>query len=446
MASGDEESGVVTFRTSGSTGVPKTVVKTEASLRADAACLARTFTGMLDGHPTVVSTIQPHHMYGQLWRIRLPEAAGCPVDPAIVLSPDELSARVSAYPSVLFVTTPSFLEKLVADPAAATLPRRFAGIVTSGSLLRKELAERVAATLGRFPVEIFGSTETGSVAWRSQGEGEAWRVFDGVSVAAEPDGRLRVDSPFCETRPTVMGDGVELLSPRSFLLKGRMDRCVKILEKMVSLPQVEAALQTHPYLATAHAVASDTAVQRIWVLATLSEAGRRALKQSTYHDLIRAISRSVGERLPREALFRRIRFVSSLPYNPQGKLTCERVLPILKSPLQEPVVEGWQADGGRVSATLTFIPDAVYFQGHFPGFPVLPGVTQLFFLQRYAEGAFGVNLFPGRVTRLKFLKPILPRQPVHMEIVRLAEGRFSFTLASDAGEPYTSGVFECGTP
>ena len=445
MASEEESRRVTEFLTSGSTGVPKRIVKTEASLEADAACLARTFSAWLKARPTVVSTVQPHHMYGQLWRIRMPQAAGCPVDPAMVLSPDELLARVVRCPSVLFVTTPSFLEKLVDDPIVRALPRRFAGVVTSGSLLRQPLSARVEALMGVSPIEIFGSTETGSVAWRQQRDGAAWRVFDGVEIAAEPDGRLRVDSPFCVTRPFVMSDGVTLLSPRSFLLEGRRDRCVKILERMVALPQVEAALQTHPYIDSAHAVASDTAVPRIWVLATLTDAGKAALKASTYHDVIRTLSLAMGESLPPQAVFRRIRFVSSLPYNPQGKLTRERVLPLLKSPLQEPVAEDWRFDGERLTASLTFIPDAVYFQGHFPGFAVLPGVAQLFFIQRFLEHTFRVSPFPGRLTRLKFLKPILPRRTVHLELERLSGDRFSFRL-SDGQTACTSGVFECGTP
>ena len=43
-----------------------------------------------------LATIEPDHMYGTLWRVMLPAAAGCRVDPEIILSPESLVEKMRA--------------------------------------------------------------------------------------------------------------------------------------------------------------------------------------------------------------------------------------------------------------------------------------------------------------------------------------------------------------
>ena len=73
----------VVFHTSGSTSQPKTIVKTFESLAKEVAF----HRAWLHPSPDTVflSTIEPDHMYGTLWRVMLPAAAGCRVDPEIIL-------------------------------------------------------------------------------------------------------------------------------------------------------------------------------------------------------------------------------------------------------------------------------------------------------------------------------------------------------------------------
>ena len=106
----------VIFHTSGSTGGPKQIVRTSASLDADAASLVKTFSSIWSSAPVVVSTVRPEHMYGSLWRVRAPAIAGSFVDPSVVISVEELALLIKKYGRVLFVTTPSFLEKALQPP------------------------------------------------------------------------------------------------------------------------------------------------------------------------------------------------------------------------------------------------------------------------------------------------------------------------------------------
>lgn len=422
----------VDFHSSGSTGQPKCIRKTRASLLADAETLFRTFQDtLLAGQPPFVASIQPGHMFGALWRDLLPKRAGCSVHPETVLSAEELLHLHDCLGSFLFITTPSFLEGLLTHPDAPGLQGAFRGIVTSGSLLRKEISLR-AADMFHVPVlEIFGSTETGSVAYRRQTEGLDWTVFEGVDVSFAPEtGGIVVDSPFCVERPFAMGDAAEPSGPRRFLYKGRLDRNVKILERYVSLPDVEAALERHPFVARAHAVASDDDVPRIWALVVPSAEGCAALRSGTYGSVIRVLQEATRAELPAIAVPRRIRFLAQFPATQQGKLPRSLALACLRSPLQDPVCEDERTDeDGTRFCRWTFPPDSVCFQGHFPSYPILPGVAQIFFTERLLRRVFPDFPHPALPRRFKFQRIIHPAETVDVRLSRLSATKAEVRLS-----------------
>ena len=432
-------SGIVEFRTSGSTGGAKTIVKQVAQLEADVEMLAGTFSDIFSLRPYFLTTIRPEHMFGTLWRQMLPGRIGCEVHPGTVVSVEELAAAAEGRGRTVLVTTPSFLEQAVKREEFALLKPSLAGIVTSGSLLKRDLSQKVLELTGVSPTEIFGSTETGSVAWRRQAEGEEWTLFEGVEAERTDDGRIKVDSAFSISRPFVMGDFVEFVSPRRFLLKGRADRNVKILEKYVSLPALEAAMEAHPFVAKAHAIASDEPVPRVRALAELTLEGKNELKRSGYAGMTALLKREIAG-IEAFAFPRRIRYLNAFPYNEQGKLVKAAVAPILASRYQEPVSENESASADNYGADLTFIRDAVYFDGHFKTFKILPGVVQLDYAVRCIRRQWQTGAFSGSVSKLKFQRPVLPGETVRIEIGKKDELTFAFTIKS--GETVcTSGIF-----
>ena len=423
----------VVFGTSGSTGESKRVARTEESLRMDAQMLVGALPEIWGSRPVVVSTVRPEHMYGALWRVRAPEAAGCAVDPAVMLSVEELSAAVVRHGRVLLVTTPSFLEKALHHPGFASLKGSCAAVVTSGSLLRAETSRAVADALGTCPIEIFGSTETGSVAFRRRAEGEEWRVFPGVCVYAADGGLLGVDSPFAAERPFTMPDVVTISAPDRFVLHGRADRRVKILEQFVSLTAVERAFAAHPLVAAVRAEPFGDGVQRLGVLVVPSDAGRSALAGGTYSDVSSRLRRDLLAEVGELAFPRRMRFVRELPVNEQGKTTAADVRNVLAAWCQEPVVLEWSATDASLSARLVFPPDSKCFAGHFPGFPVLPGVAQLFFMRHFARQAFRDFPDAAEWKRVKFYRIALPGRVLELSVARCGDGAFEFSFKGEKG-------------
>src|SRR6202044_303745 len=70
-------------------------------------------------------------------------------------------------------------------------------VFTAGAPLTAAAAREAAALLGDFVIEIFGSTETGAIAWRQQAEaGAPWRPLPGIAVTTGAEGTLELRSPF----------------------------------------------------------------------------------------------------------------------------------------------------------------------------------------------------------------------------------------------------------
>jgi len=317
------------FHTSGSTAKPKRIVKPFATLAREVTYHHRHLP-MLQGarKPVFLATIEPEHMYGQLWRVLLPQVAGCDVDPEIIREPEVLFAKMRAAETVFLVTTPSFLVRFCAYAAQYEVPRNTAEIVTSGALLTESVSRATKAVFGRAPLEIFGSTETGGVASRRQGEDNGiydWTVFDPVRVAVNAEGRLVVRSPFSFCRRYVMGDGVEMAPDgRHFKLLGRRDRLVKINEQRVSLPEMEARMATLPDVREVALVVLPGTRGDVLGAVCAVAAGTWQETAAEEKPSLR-MRRLLLPIFPTGTVPRRYRFVAELPRNAQGKVQTARL-------------------------------------------------------------------------------------------------------------------------
>lgn len=317
------------FHTSGSSGRSKTIVKSFESLAKEVAYhrsrLSETIPGFADGTSgvTFLATIEPHHMYGTLWRVMLPKATKCAVDPEVIMTPESLVAKMKDAEKVFLVTTPSFLDRFTAYAGQYDVPRNCVEITTSGALLTADVAHRTEKVFGIAPREIFGSTETGGVAWRRQSAGKEredfdWQVFDPVKVSSE-GGRLAVKSPFSFVRRYVMGDGVEL-SPdaRRFRLLGRLDRLVKISEQRVDLEEMERAMRGVDGVSEA-ALVKLSGEHGDFLGAIVVPRQMPADAEEKRKAALELRSRLIPV-FPKGTVPKKYRFAESLPRNPQGKV------------------------------------------------------------------------------------------------------------------------------
>lgn len=431
--------------TSGSGGAPAAIHKRLDQLDAELQALQAEFGARLDVAPdgspspaSIYATVAHQHIYGLLFCTLWPLAAGRPFVVGRLSYPEEMAQRLAAGASVL-VSSPAHLkrlnERLDWRAAAASLRAVF----SSGGPLPAEAAQRCAELLGTSPIEVYGSSETGGVAWRrraAQGErwqplpGVQWRIDDGrlaLRSAHLPDARWWRSEDRAQALPEGQGGG--------FLLLGRADRIVKIEEKRVSLAALEAALAACPEIDEARALLLDAAgaAPRLAVVAVPSTAGRALLAQQGKQALNLRLRAALLERVERVALPRRWRYVPALPVNAQGKST-EALLAALFRPAR-PAAQWLRREPASAQLQLDVDAGLAVFDGHFPGRPLLPGVAQLDWAVQFARECFALPV-PAfrRIEALKFRQPVAPGTRLTLDLDWTpASGVLAFRYLSAAG-------------
>ena len=416
------------FFTSGSTGTPKKICKIFHNLSAEVAQHNKQLRAIFDMSPTMVASIAPYHMYGLLWRFLIPLAAGIAIDTDMIFTPEELQHAQNKYEKILFATTPSFLDGITKYQNQYTFKDNCVGIFSSGSLLDTKTSTKTFETFGASPFEIFGSTETGGVAFRQQKDGPLWTIFDPVNVVLDENNCIIADSDFCCTRPYPMSDVVEMQNSRQFLLKGRADRVVKIAEERISLPEYEDKLKSHPFVDNCYVTTvNQNGRVVIGCVITLTDAGKQFITTTGRHDFIADIKNHLSSYFPNVALPRKVRIVNMIPMNTQGKILKSKIAEILRSALAEPIAKDLIKTDTSLNADLMFLGDSAYFKGHFEHYPILPGVIQLHFVIKFIQSFFNKEIKAYDIFKLKFTNLILPDTFVHFELNKLNDNEFTFS-------------------
>jgi len=223
--------------TSGSTGQPKRVIKPVNRLDSEAALLAVRFADRL-ADCRIVASVVPQHLYGLTFRIFLPMALGLPLHAPMLWYAEQLVALSPEYRYV-FISSPAFLKRL--DNQLTPPPVKM--ILSAGGMLHWQDVMQTAKWLNIWPDEIYGSTETGILAWRyRQQDDVAWLPFPGVRFQPEHDS-FRVFSPLiADNNGLLLDDTLRFVENGQFHLLGRRGRVVKIEEKRISLNEVEQRL------------------------------------------------------------------------------------------------------------------------------------------------------------------------------------------------------------
>jgi len=443
--------------TSGSTGAPAPIRKQLSQLTGEVAALDAQFGAGL-GDAEVLATVSHQHIYGLLFRVLWPLMAGRAIHAERHEYPETLARALAERPCVL-LASPAHLKRLPDHLDWQGARDRLRAVFSSGGMLEAEASVHARTLLGRAPIEVYGSSETGGIAWRQRGlrDDEGWSPLPFVQWRAGEDGLLEIDS--VQAGPggwQPLSDRVEALEGERFLLRGRADRIVKIEEKRVSLDAVEAALRATGLVREARVLAcvdAGAARQSLAAFVVPNEAGAALLGAGGKNALNTQLRALLATSVEAVALPRRWRYLERLPVNAQGKTTQALLLALLepqpqpypRSRPRRPALRVLEQAPGRVLLELTVPPDLLYFDGHFSVAPVLPGVVQVDWAIAWGREYLGLGGAFGGINALKFQQMIRPLQPVQLELVHdTHKNSLNFRYFSDAGA-HASGRILLGT-
>lgn len=437
-----EDAGITLF-TSGSTGTPTAIEKRLAQLDAETATLQAAFGARLAADAHVLTTVSHQHIYGLLFCVLWPLAAGRPLPDDRLAFNEELVTRCGAMPrTAVLVTSPAHLRRLPEGLDWGPVRERVGAVFSSGGPLPPAAADDALRQLGQSPIEVFGSSETGGIAWRQRAaHGDRWTPLPGVAWRIE-DRFLAVRSPHLpDDGWYVCPDLAYADADDSFVLQGRADRVAKIEEKRISLTAIEQALVASPWVREARVLLMDLPVgTRVAAALALTDDGDAALAERGRAAWIAALKASLAGSVDPLAVPRRWHATrDDLPANTQGKTTDAALRDLFRQTL--PSVTWIEREPGKAAAMLDVHAHLAVFDGHFPGAPIVPGVAQVDWVMTLAPQALPVPSRTAfmRLDVLKFQGIIRPGMQVRMDLEWHADKHaLAFRLTSDAG-PHASG-------
>lgn len=390
----------LTLCTSGSSGEPKLIDKSLAQLANEVEALEHLW-GQHLGQACVLGSVACQHIYGLLFRLLWPLCAGRPVHSRALPFPEDLQQVSLSQPHFVWVASPALLKRM-GDNLDWPALSRVKQVFSSGGALPAEAAQALHDRLGQWPTEIYGSSETGGIGWR-QGD-TPWQPFTGVELSLDEAGALRIASPYLPAGHVEQSaDAAEIGDDGRFVLRGRLDRIVKLEEKRISLPMIEQALVNHDWVADARLGVVQEGRAYLGALLALSPTGVHALRNQGRRTVTDTLRRHLADHCEAIALPRRWRLLLELPYSSQGKLPQSQVDSLLSAPRPTRVepVSAEERDGEWL-LQLQVPLDLAHFTGHFPQTPVLPGVVQVDWAQQLARQL--VPHLPSRFAGMEVLK------------------------------------------
>ena len=440
----DADAPAVVVHTSGSTGEPQALPKKLSQLAAEVIALERQFGEQVRDAELFVATVSHQHIYGLLFKILWPLSARRPFLAESVAYPEQLAVQLAERRSVL-VSSPAHLKRLPDSIDWTPASHSVRAIFSSGGPLGIDASANVERLIGQAPLEVYGSSETGGIAWRqcSGGLESRWTPLPGVEVRAQSD-TLSVRSEHLSNAAWfATADCGTLHDDGTLALTGRADRIVKVEGKRVSLTAIERALAASPLVSAVRVLPFATGRDELGAIVVPTDEGWTVLRASGPAALSGRLRALLADSVDRVALPRRWRWVDALPGDSQGKVTHAALARIFAA--RAPIMPQFDliSQSGE-SAVVELQPPAtlIYFDGHFDDAPILPGVVQVDWAIEVGRRMFGFTGGFLRMEALKFHRIFQPGGAMRLQLDWRAERAvLTFGFSSTAGRHSSGRIF-----
>lgn len=416
--SDSDPAGLITFFTSGSSGTPKRVEKTLAHIEREVAAIDRLLGRAVSDDARVFATVPHQHAYGLAFRVCWPLATGRPFG-AETHDVWESALKCLMLGSVL-VTSPAHLARM---EGLKPLPpeRRPSLVLSAGAALSDAAAAQSAAVLGIAVTEIFGSTETGAIAYRVRDRADPpWRPLPGVAIGSTADGLLHVRAAHVPEGEHNGADRVAIDGAGGIHFLGRSDRVVKIEGSRVSLTELEARLRALQWVADAAVVALGSPSHELGAAVVPNALGRDRLGATGEFRFSRHLRKALANHHDAPSLPRRWRFTDRLPEGAMGKSSAAAIAALFDGESRvdrtEPEIKAVRQTAGGAELDLYIDPGIVYLEGHFPRMPVVPAIAQIHWAIAFANRHMGVRIEAGQAFQVKFRRMMMPSTAVTLSL------------------------------
>lgn len=432
----DQDFAAIEVYTSGSTGEPKSIVKTLRQIDAELASIESLWP--FSASSILISTVTHQHLFGLTFRLFWPlskkqlfQAKLCPLTEDIYQQACECDAYI-------LISTPAHLSRLNNQLDWSVLKGKCEAAISSAAPLKYEDSLYASKQLQTSVLEVYGSSETGAVAWRNQVNKSAdnWTLLPGVELSQDlAKATFIVKGEHISPEYQTLSDRIELLSENTFRLHGRTDRIAKVEGKRVSLTKIENAIQQSGWVNSVKALVIKRKREEIVIVAELSEAALMLVSQHSEKWLSAKLKASLRQTFEPVLLPRRWRFVTALPYNQQGKLPMDSLQALFDKPeVKWPIELELKHTEEKCCFRFKIPQELIYFDGHFEGNPILPGIVQTHWAHHYGRQVFGFSGDFLRLEAVKFQQVIFPNLEVELELeFRADSNKLLFKYVSSKG-------------
>ena len=338
--------------TSGSTGLRRAALTTDAQLMADGTQMAAAMRIRPD--ETQIAAIPLSHSYGlsSLVMPLLLQGTAFVLRGSFV--PHQLPSDARTFGARHFPGVPFMFQYFIAHPPAGGWPSSLTHLVSAGARLDLDVVQQFYE---RFRVKIhsfYGTTETGGIAFDAgddiDGSVPVGMALSGVTITLRPDRdvpdgwrRVHVQGAAVSDgyADGVAGDGFAdggfltgdygaFDSRGRLVLMGRVSSFVNVAGRKVQPEEVEHVLQAMPCVADVRVLAAPDAQRGQQIVACVVPAGTQALHAID-------VRRFCAERLAPHKIPRVILFLKSIPLTSRGKTDRAALEALIRGHLTEQI-------------------------------------------------------------------------------------------------------------
>ena len=409
---------IINFFTSGSTKEAQIIKKSLWNLIEEGIDVT-TELKLANKNLMIKSSTTFCHLFGMTFGLMFPLCNKYIIDTEKVLYPENIDSE-----NCFFVSTPAFLTALKKHSLPFTVNPKY--IIAAGAKVNDDVFEYFEANSK--VIEIYGSTETGVIAYRTTSKAKELTKFPNVKF----ENNNTITSNYIYNLKTNITDNIQL-NGNKLLVLGRKDRIIKIYDKRVSLEAIETSLNNNELIENSYCFEFKNKLACICVL---TEAGKNHLLAKGINELKKSLKNYLKEYT--EVVPQKWHFNNCIPTTQTGKIDKIFINKIFTVNFSFPSILDAKISENFIVYTIFFNKNCNFYKGHFPNFPITPGVAQLYIASELASQYFNLNIGAGQIKKIKFSNIIYPDTIVKLSLIKTNNG-IEYSYYNDETK-YSSGM------